>query len=208
MQFDLFDRGRNDVLSAATYEEFRRRLLASDCKLCPLWEGRTNLVIDRGNPRARIMAIGEAPGENEDLQGLAFVGRAGQLLDEIMKAIGLDTNRDLLIVNVVKDRPPDNRAPTAAEAQACLPYLQKQIELVKPRVILLLGATALKHLQRDKAAASMKDEVGKFFELPEYPGIRFMVLYHPAYLLRDPRKKADMWRHVQTLKRWLDDDAA
>jgi DNA polymerase len=140
-----------------------------------------------------------APGENEDLQGKAFVGRAGQLLDKIMASIGLDTNQDMLIVNVVKCRPPDNRAPTQAEADNCKPYLDWQIKQVKPQIIVLLGATAAKHLMPKQKGQNMKDRVGKFFEIREYPGIRFLLLYHPAYLLRDPRKKVDMGEHIKQL---------
>ncbi|MBI1853186.1 MAG: uracil-DNA glycosylase [Planctomycetes bacterium] len=206
MQLDLFARESNDVLAATTYDEFRRRLLASNCRRCPLWEGRTNLVVDRGNPRARVMAIGEAPGANEDRQGVAFVGRAGRLLDDMLAEIGIDSNRDLLIANVVKSRPPGNRPPTADEAAACLPYLRKQIDLVKPKLILLLGATALKHMLRDKKPFSMKDEVGKVFTAPEFPGTSLMVLYHPAYILRDPRKRPEMAAHLQTVRRLLGSD--
>ncbi len=203
MQFDLFDGTQNNVLSSKTYEEFRKNFLAAGCTKCDLHEGRTNLVIDRGNPHTEIVVIGEAPGENEDLQGKAFVGRAGQLLDKIMAAIGLETNKDMLIINVVKCRPPENRAPVAIEAQTCRPYLQRQLELVKPKIILLLGATALKHMIPEKKKFSMEQEAGNFFTDSHYPGIQFMVLYHPAYLLYDPRKKETMWQHVKKLRDFL-----
>ena len=206
MQFDLFDAGSNDILASATYAEFKERLLRSNCQRCGLCAQRTHIVVDRGNPETPILAIGEGPGENEDLQGAAFVGRAGQLLDQIMKAIQIDTNKDMLIANVVKCRPPENRAPRPPEVASCLPFLKKQIELVKPKVILLLGATALKHMAPDKEEFSMAEEAGKFFTLPEYPGIQFMVLYHPAFILRDPRKKPDMWRHVKTLRAYLEEN--
>jgi uracil-DNA glycosylase len=207
VQLDLFGGVRDDalasVLAATSYEDFRRRLLASNCRRCPLWHGRTNLVVDRGNPAARVMAVGEAPGENEDLQGVAFVGRAGRLLDEMLAEVGIDANRDLLIANVVKSRPPQNRAPTAAEAAACLPYLRKQIELVKPKLILLLGATALKHLLPEKKSCAMKGEVGKVFTAPEFPGASLICLYHPAYILRDPRKRPEMIAHLRQVRAWL-----
>lgn len=204
-QFDLFEPATNDVLAAKTYEEFRRQLIASHCAKCAeLCEGRTNIVVDRGNPKASIVAIGEAPGENEDLQGKAFVGRAGQLLDKIMTSVGLDTNKDMLIINVVKCRPPDNRAPKPQEAMNCFPYLKWQLDFVKPKVVLLLGATAAKHLMPGKADVAMKDRVGQFFDLPDYPGVKFQLLYHPAFLLRDPRKKTDMWAHMKILRDYLD----
>jgi len=161
-------------------------------------------VIDRGNPNSKILVIGEAPGEKEDLQGKAFVGRAGQLLDKIMDSIGLKTNEDMLIINTVKCRPPENRPPTAAEVETCRPYLNYQISLVKPKIILLLGATALKHILPDKKKVSMEEVVGKFFTDDQFPGVQFMVLYHPAYLLYDPRKKEPMWQHVKKLKSYLD----
>lgn len=203
MQFDLFDQAQNTVLGAKTYEEFRERFLKTGCTQCPLHENRTHLVIDRGNPRSDILVIGEAPGENEDLQGKAFVGRAGQLLDKIMASIGLDTHKDMIIINVVKCRPPDNRAPIELEVKTCRPYLERQLELVKPKIILLLGATALKHMISDKKKFSMEQEAGTFFTDSHYPGIQFMVLYHPAYLLYDPRKKEPMWQHVKKLRDFL-----
>lgn len=150
------------------------------------------------------MVIGEGPGENEDLQGKAFVGRAGKLFDKIMAAIGLDTNHDMLICNVVKCRPPENRAPRQEEAAACMPFLRKQIDLVKPKVIILLGATALKYLDPKKKNFSMEEETGKFFQLEEFPGIQFMVLYHPAALLYNAKLKPAMWEHVKKLKEFLE----
>lgn len=204
MQFDLFDPAQSTVLSSSSYETFRKRFLETGCTLCPLHTGRTHLVIDRGNPNSKILVIGEAPGEKEDLQGKAFVGRAGQLLDKIMDSIGLKTNEDMLIINTVKCRPPENRPPTAAEVETCRPYLNYQISLVKPKIILLLGATALKHILPDKKKVSMEEVVGKFFTDDQFPGVQFMVLYHPAYLLYDPRKKEPMWQHVKKLKSYLD----
>jgi DNA polymerase len=160
-------------------------------------------VIDRGTPTAKIMVIGEAAGEKEDSTGSAFVGRAGKLLDEILKAINLTAEKDVLIVNIVKCRPPGNRAPLREEVSACMPYLYKQIKLVQPQVIVLLGAVALKHMMPVKKGFSMADESGNFFTSNEYPGVHFMVLYHPAYLLYDPRKKKDMWEHVKHLEAFL-----
>ena len=205
MQFDLFDKSASDIFSAKDYASFRSRLTESNCSKCSeLCETRHNIVVDRGNPKTDIVVIGEAPGENEDLQGKAFVGRAGQLLDKIMESIGLDTNKDMLIINVVKCRPPDNRAPKPNEAENCKPYLKWQLDYVKPKVVVLLGATAAKHLMPDQKDAGMKDRVGQFFDLPDYPGTKFLLLYHPAYLLRDPRKKPEMWEHVKGLKRYLE----
>ena len=122
----------------------------------------------------------------------------------LLSQFGFDTNRDCLIINVVKCRPPENRAPAPKEAAACFPFLKKQIELVDPKVILLLGATALKHLIPEKSGFPMAGEAGKFFNRPEYPGIQFMVLYHPAFILRDPRKKPLMAEHLKRFKHHWD----
>ena len=203
MQFDLFDNQSNHILSQPAYPAFKKALYDSGCTKCSLHEGRTQIVVDRGNPAAKIMVIGEGPGENEDKQGAAFVGRAGKLFDEVMKAIGLDTNKDMLIANVVKCRPPANRAPHDEEAQACFPYLRRQIELVGPKVIVLLGATALKRMDPTKKNISMDAEVGRLFEMPAYPGILFMVFYHPAALLYNSKLKPAMWEHAKMLRELL-----
>jgi DNA polymerase len=150
------------------------------------------------------MVIGEGPGENEDRQGKAFVGRAGQLFDQIMSAVGIDTNHDMLIANVIKCRPPENRSPRADEAAACMPYLKRQIDLVRPKIILLLGATALKHMDKTKTNFQMSEEAGKLFTLADYPLIQFMVLYHPAALLYNAKLKPTMWAHAKNLRRYLD----
>ena len=194
----------NDILGAENYIQYKEALRASGCRRCTLCRERTQIVVDRGNPQAGVLFVGEAPGQNEDLQGKAFVGRAGRLLDEMLREIGFDTNRDALIANVVKCRPPENRAPSPQEAQACLPFLKKQIELVDPRLIVLLGATALKHLMPEKKGFSMAEQVGRRFQHPAYPGKEMMVLYHPAFILRDPRKKPLMAQHLKTLVEfWL-----
>ncbi len=203
MQLDLFDDGLNTILGAGTYSEFKKRLLESSCSRCTLADGRHNIVVDRGNPDTSLAVIGEGPGEQEDLQGQAFVGRAGRLFDGIMDSIGLDTNRDMLILNVVKCRAPDNRVPRQEEASACKPFLHKQIEIVSPKVIVLLGATSLKHMDSSRKNFSMSDEAGRFFRLPSYPDTEFMVLYHPAALLYNAGLKRDMWIHVKKLKEKL-----
>lgn len=200
MLLDLFDEGQNKILGAKTYADFKRELAASDCARCALSQSRTHIVVDRGNPDTSVLMIGEGPGENEDLQGRAFVGRAGRLLDRLMKDVGFDTEKDGLIVNVVKCRPPENRAPKPEEVQACLGFLKKQIELVKPKIILLLGATALKHVIPEKKDFSMKSQVGVFFKEAAYPGVQFMVLYHPAYILRDPRQTPVMVEHLKRFR--------
>ncbi len=206
LQFDFLDTPTNKVLGAENYGDFQKRLRESNCQRCPeLLEGRTHIVVDRGNPAAQIVAIGEAPGENEDEQGKAFVGRAGQLLDKIMESVGINTNKDMLIVNVVKCRPPANRPPKPQEAVSCLPYLHWQLKKVNPKLIILLGATAAKHLVPNIKEGGMRERVGQFFDSADFPGVKFLILYHPAYLLRDPRKKVEMWEHVKLLRKWLDE---
>ena len=188
------------ALSAGTYGAFKALLAASGCARCALSASRTQIVVDRGNSSARVLFIGEAPGEKEDLTGRAFVGRSGRLLDSMLKEAGFDTERDALIVNVAKCRPPKNRAPSKEEAGACRPFLKKQIDLVQPRLIALLGKTALTHILPEKKDLSMAEQAGRRFQHPDYPGTDLMVLFHPAYILRDPRKKPLMAGHLRALK--------
>lgn len=188
------------------YQKFKQDFLKENCTRCALSQGRTNLVFDRGNPAAKILVIGEAPGAQEDKAGKCFVGRAGKVLDQVMAFIGLDTNQDTLIINVVKCRPAGNRPPKPQEAAQCSGYLEKQIRLCAPEIILLLGRTALKHILPDQAKAPMKDLVGRIFEglfFEEKIRIPCLLLYHPAYLLYDPRKRADMLSHLQMLEKVL-----
>ncbi len=188
------------ALSAPTYEDFRRTLSGSGCDKCPaLCAERRSIVVDRGNPRAKILIIGEAPGETEDRLAQAFVGRSGKVLDDVFASAGIDTNRDTLIANVVKCRPPKNRPPTPGEAANCKPYLLRQIALQKPRALVLLGATAARHLAPAEGVA-MRDRVGKPLELAQFPGVLIQVLYHPAFLLRDPRRKPETKAHVAALR--------
>ncbi len=189
-----------DLLAIRDYGEFKQALAESGCRGCTLCEARDRIVVDRGNPKARIMAVGEGPGAEEDARGLAFVGRGGRLFDKLMAEAGFDTNEDLLIANVVKCRPPENRVPHAAEAAACMPFLKHQFELVSPRVIILLGATSLKYLLPSLKKTAMRDLVGKPHFDDEFPGVTFLVFYHPAYLLRDPRKQVNAREHIALLR--------
>ena len=162
-------------------------------------------MVDRGNPEAKVLFIGEAPGKNEDAEGRAFVGRSGRLLDTLMKDVaGFDTDQDGLIINVVKCRPPANRPPLPDEVEACSPYLQKQFELVKPRIVVLLGATAFRRMFPAKKKFSMREEAGKFFKDERFPAANFIIFYHPAFILRDPRKRPLMKRHIRQFRDfWL-----
>ena len=203
MQSDLFDSEFNDVLGSEAYPTFKERLRAYDCQRCFLGASRSKIVIDRGSPDASIMMIGERPGDNEDLRGEPFVGRAGELLDKMLRAIDLDPARDVIIANVTKCKPEFDRPPLKEEVDACMPFLERQIALVKPRVIVLLGAVALKWIDPGRGDVRMEDDAGRFFDLPAYPGVRFVVMYNPAFLLRDPRKKPDAWDHLKALRDYL-----
>ena len=166
----------------------------SVCKKCRLCEKRTKTVPGQGAINPEIMFIGEGPGADEDRQGLAFVGRAGQLLTKIIEAMGY-TRDQIFIGNVVKCRPPDNRTPLPDEMETCLPYLREQIALLKPKVIVALGATALKGLFPDTKMGITKLR-GQWMS---YEKIDVMPTYHPAYLLRNPAGKRDVWEDMKTV---------
>lgn len=160
------------------------------CQRCPLCQRRTHVVPGEGNPQARLMLVGEGPGQVEDETGRPFVGAAGQLLEKMLAAIGLSRN-DVYIANVVKCRPPGNRAPTGEEAEACLPYLRAQFALVRPKVLLCLGATPARALMGE--AARVTRDHGTWVQKK---GLWISLTYHPAALLRDENKKRDAWRDL------------
>ncbi len=165
-----------------------------DCMRCELGNTRTNFVFGSGSPQADIVFVGEAPGQKEDLNGLPFVGRAGQLLDKILEAIGLDRN-DVFICNVLKCRPPENRDPLAGEIEKCEPYLKHQLQLIKPRVIVALGRIAAKTLLRiDEPLGKMREQTYS------YEGIDTLVTYHPAALLRNPNLKRPAWEDFKKIR--------
>jgi uracil-DNA glycosylase family 4 len=162
-----------------------------ECVRCKLCETRTNIVFGEGNPKAKLMFVGEGPGENEDQQGRPFVGRAGQLLDKIIEAMGLK-RADVYIANVVKCRPPANRVPAPDESSTCMPFLFRQIETIKPEALVVLGATALKTLVGEDSKISQMR--GKF---TQFRGIDLMPTFHPAYLLRNPPAKKEVWEDMK-----------
>ncbi len=164
------------------------------CRQCGLVGGIRRKVPGQGNPDARLLIVGEGPGRDEDAQGLAFVGAAGQLLTKMLAAIDLK-REDVYIANVVKCRPPGNREPTPEEAALCLPYLRAQTALIRPQVILMLGATALKFLVSPTARITASR--GRWIERK---GFWMMPTFHPAALLRDPGKKADVWKDLQMVR--------
>jgi uracil-DNA glycosylase family 4 len=170
-----------------------------NCTECPLGLTRDKFVFGNGNPNADIMVIGEAPGADEDTQGKPFVGRAGQLLTKILEAINLSRD-EVFIANIIKCRPPNNRRPNKDEVEKCEPYLQKQIELIKPKFILSLGLTSVDTLL--KKSHRMGDIRGN---LMDYHGIKMLVTYHPAALLRNPGWKKKTWEDVQLLRKLYDE---
>lgn len=170
----------------------------AECTACGLCEGRTNPVPGEGSLDARVMIIGEGPGANEDREGRPFVGRAGQLLEQMLDAIGL-RRQDVFIGNIVKCRPPQNRAPKDDEAAACLPFLQRQIETIQPEILLLMGATALQ--QYVSKSLRITKTRGQWLEKD---GRRVIATFHPAALLRDPSKKPLSFEDMVELKRALD----
>lgn len=229
-QLSLFDWSKNDdspVSAPNSDSDFDSSLIPTDAKIpipsgiyqtmeqisfhcnkccrCELGENRTNAVIGRGNPLAEIMIIGEAPGQNEDEQGLPFVGRSGQLLDKILQSVGLSSDRHVYISNAIRCRPPENRTPSTQEIEACKPYLLEQIRLVDPKIILLTGATAVKALTGDKRGITKIR--GQWME---WEGRVCMPIFHPAYLLRNPSREPGkpkwlMWQDIQAVKQKLDE---
>ncbi len=172
-----------------TWEELEKSII--DCKKCKLCSGRKNIVFGTGNKNADIMFIGEGPGADEDMQGIPFVGKAGKLMDKAFE--GLEINRDnVYIANIVKCRPPQNRVPEDDEANACLNYLRNQVILVKPKIIVLLGSTALKNILGNEYGITKTR--GNWIEKKE---IIYMPTWHPAALLRDENKKVEFWKDLK-----------
>lgn len=177
------DRSTNELLELGQ--------VASTCVKCRLAQTRTNVVFGVGNPNADLMFIGEAPGHDEDVKGEPFVGRAGQLLTDIIKAMQL-TREQVYIANVIKCRPPENRNPEPDELDACRPYIRRQVELIQPKVIVTLGKFALQSLtEKTYGITAIR---GHWLE---YNGVKLMPTYHPAYLLRTPAAKKDVWADMK-----------
>ena len=178
-----------------------------DCTRCKLHkQGRKQIVFGVGNPRAELMFVGEGPGADEDTQGEPFVGRAGQLLNNMIKAMGL-RREDVYIANIVKCRPPGNRQPERDECETCSPFLMRQIATVKPKAIVALGATAAKNLLAINAP--MSELRGRWYDFKpagsdaSWAGARLAVPYHPAFLRRDPRQKGEAWKDLQMVMKYL-----
>ena len=167
-----------------TWEELKSA--CQNCRKCELCETRTNVVVGVGNPEAEVMFIGEGPGENEDLQGEPFVGRAGKLLDKMLTAVDLDRNKNIYIANIVKSRPPKKRDPKPEQQELCIEWLRDQVRLIRPKIIVCLGRIAAGRII--KSDIKITKEHGMWFEKN---GILMMAMLHPAAILRDPRRKPD-----------------
>ena len=187
---------KGGVQEEINLDPLRQRV--ANCTLCDLHQGRTRTVFGEGNPKAKLMFIGEGPGREEDLQGRPFVGMAGQLLTKIIESIKL-TREAVYITNIVKCRPPQNRVPLPFEIATCRPYLLTQIEQIGPKIICTLGKTAAWALLKTELPISQLR--GKWFE---YHGIRLMPTFHPAYLLRNPGEKRLVWEDMKEIRQALD----
>ncbi|HEX2721687.1 MAG TPA: uracil-DNA glycosylase [Gemmatimonadaceae bacterium] len=186
----------SDIMRLSSLKAIEKAVEA--CTRCPLYKTANRGVPGAGNPKAKLVCVGEAPGANEDETGLPFVGAAGQLLTKILAAVDL-TREEVFIGNVVKHRPPGNRNPTPGEIEACTPYLVRQLELIKPKVILALGTFAAQTL------LDTKTPIGKLRgQIHRYHGISVVVTYHPAALLRNPSWKRPTWEDVKLARRILD----
>jgi DNA polymerase len=173
------------------FEALRQETM--ECTKCPLHSTRKNVVFGVGNNKADLMFVGEGPGADEDEQGIPFVGRAGQLLTKMIEAMGLSREK-VYIANIVKCRPPENRNPFENESMTCIPFLYRQIEYIKPKVIICLGSVATQNLLRTNVGITKLR--GEFVDLN---GIKVMPTYHPAYLLRNPNMKKPCWEDLQTV---------
>jgi DNA polymerase len=183
-----------------TFDDIREDI--GECVRCPLHQGRTKIVHTEGNQKGRLLFVGEAPGADEDASGRPFVGRAGQLLNKIIEAIGLK-REDILIGNVNRCRPPNNRTPTTEEARTCKPFLLREINIARPDVIVVLGNTAMKNLLDTKEGITRLRG-----EFQDYRGIKVMPTFHPAYLLRDPSKKREVWADMKKVRDYLNSTKA
>ncbi|TSA29306.1 MAG: uracil-DNA glycosylase [Ignavibacteriales bacterium] len=186
-----------DFQKAESLEELNSKIC--NCQNCALGKTRTKFVFGVGNPNADAMLIGEAPGRDEDLQGEPFVGRAGKLLNDILKAVNFK-REDVYIANILKCRPPNNRDPLPLEMETCIPYLHKQIDLIQPKIILCLGRVAANGLLDKKLSLGQLRESNY-----EFNGIKVMATYHPAALLRNPNWKRGCWEDVQKFKKLYDE---
>lgn len=179
-----------------TLDELNRQTL--NCHLCQLSKTRTNIVFGEGDANAKIMFIGEAPGATEDSMGKPFVGKSGELLDKMLHSVLHLKREDIYIANIVKCRPPNNRVPTEEESYTCLPYLQKQLELISPEIVVSLGATAYRYLTKDNSSISKVRGV-----IHQLDNFKLIPTYHPSYLLRNPSAKKYVFEDLKLINSLL-----
>ena len=190
------------MINKLNFQNLEKNCLS--CVRCSLSTTRINVVFGRGNPKAKLFIIGEGPGQQEDEEGVAFVGRAGKMLDSVFSSVGIDTNKDCYISNIVKCRPPNNRKPLANEVSECIPWLTQQIKLIKPKVIVLAGSTAVQsYLNIDEPISKLRGT----WIIKE--NIKFMPIFHPSYLLRNPSKEKGKpkwltWEDLKKVKKEVD----
>ena len=193
LNYNDFSKNNSHSSFSSNITSFENQI--NKCHKCDLGNSRTNFVFGVGDPDASLMLVGEAPGEKEDIEGEPFVGRAGKLLDKILIAIGRSRNKDVFICNVLKCRPPNNRDPLSTEVKECEPYLEHQINLIKPKLIVALGRIAGKTLLGvDNSLKSMRGEIHNYYDIP------LIVTYHPAALLRNPNWKPQAWKDFKWIK--------
>lgn len=193
----LFNAEKEDWEKSTSLDQLEK--LICNCTKCRLHKGRNKFVFGYGNPNADVLVIGEGPGAEEDKQGLPFVGRAGQLLTDMLKAIKF-SREEVYIGNIVKCRPPENRTPMQDEMDTCLPYLKKQVELIKPKLILCLGLTAAKGL------LNKRESLGELRKsIFDYENAKVIVTYHPAALLRNPHWKKDCWEDLKKFRKMYEE---
>jgi DNA polymerase len=197
----------SDIKSGARFESLAQaEQNASSCIECGLCKSRTHVVFARGNPEAKLMLIGDAPGNNDDSSGKPFTGRAGHLLDKILESVNIDLEKDIYLCNIVKCQPPQNRLPARDEIKSCRPYIDAQLEFVKPKLILLAGSTAMQAILQVKEPISRVR--GKWFNFEN--GAKVMAVFHPSYLLRNDSKEVGspkwlMWQDIKAVRLALDD---
>lgn len=197
--------GNTEIISRFnSLEETKEEALK--CQKCVLCKTRNNVVFSKGSPQAKVMIIGEGPGQHEDESGIPFVGRAGKLLDKILESQEIDKEKDVYICNIVKCRPPKNRVPTPEEMEACWEYLEAQIKFMAPKIILLTGSTAVRKILKVKLGITKIR--GNWYE--DIYGARAMPIYHPSYLLRNPsnekgKPKWQMWQDIKEIRRYMDE---
>jgi len=203
VHIDRASHSMDKILGAESYGKFRHELSLFECAKCGMATNRTALFVDEGNPDAKVLFITDVPGDSKNLEEANFLGQSGVLLNEMLRGVGFSLKNDALIASVVKCLPPNVSSITHMEISTCLTFLKKQIELMQPSLIVLLGAAAFQCLFPGRNSISIDKEAGRLFENPDYPDAKFMLLYHPALIANDPRRQSATQKHLQSfVKLW------